>query len=295
MNNIEVYNFLDGKNFSNIFANLIVNKIEETSPNSKTKIKVINVRNFFVVKGYTSSNIVIILSELLQSFLNNYDKDKSEKVRVIDLITYSCAVDLSHINIKLNNQKLLNIEKNKIQNIIDSYAKDKIYINIKIENLTKYLYYDCDLLQMATVIKILKKHFSGYKLIKSDFINEIYVSDDFYGLSNNGEKLYYFLLKYITNHIFELGISKELNLSLHTEVNINKINNNNCKFEILNNNHIVKTDWLRSIILDVFPFKYNQLLNKFKNIDYFNLDLCDKKSQDLIWGKLDLISEIVLI
>ena len=69
MNYIEFYNFLDGKNLCNIFANLIVKEINTIIPDSKTDISVINVRNFFIVKGTTTFNEVINLAELFQNFL----------------------------------------------------------------------------------------------------------------------------------------------------------------------------------------------------------------------------------
>ena len=49
---VEVYNFLDGKHLCNIFASLIVNKINESFPEANTKISVINVRNLFGVKHH---------------------------------------------------------------------------------------------------------------------------------------------------------------------------------------------------------------------------------------------------
>ena len=55
---IEVSSFLSGKNLCNIFADLIVKKINEEFPDAKTQISVINVRNFFIVKGVTTSDIV---------------------------------------------------------------------------------------------------------------------------------------------------------------------------------------------------------------------------------------------
>ena len=63
-----------------------------------------------------------------------------------------------------------------------------------------------------------------------------------------------------------------MELSLYSNINVNDIDNNNCKFEILNNNHIVKTEWLRSLILDVFPFEYSKLVSKFGNFNYSDLD-----------------------
>ena len=72
---IEVSSFLSGKNLCNIFADLIVKKINEEFPDAKTQISVINVRNFFIVKGTTTYNEVINLAELFQNYLKKYDKE----------------------------------------------------------------------------------------------------------------------------------------------------------------------------------------------------------------------------
>ena len=63
---IEVSSFLSGKNLCNIFADLVVKKINEVTPDAKTQITVINVRNFFIVKGVTTSDSVINLSDILR-------------------------------------------------------------------------------------------------------------------------------------------------------------------------------------------------------------------------------------
>ena len=82
MSEIIVYNFLDGKNICNIFAKLIVNEINNITPESKVNIQVVNVRTFFVVRGVSSSGTVLNLSEIFQKFLKKYDEDLSKKIRV---------------------------------------------------------------------------------------------------------------------------------------------------------------------------------------------------------------------
>ena len=79
MSEIIIYNFLDGKNICNIFAKLIVNEINNITPESKVNIQVVNVRTFFVVRGVSSSGTVLNLSEIFQKFLKKYDEDLSKK------------------------------------------------------------------------------------------------------------------------------------------------------------------------------------------------------------------------
>ena len=127
---IEVYNFLGGKNLCNIFASLIVDKINEFFPDAETEITVVNVRNFFVVKGRTNSESVINCAETLQEFLENYDEELSKTVKVIDTIFYNTKVDNNIINIQYNLEKKKNERILYIQNFLNSLTKDKIYMSV---------------------------------------------------------------------------------------------------------------------------------------------------------------------
>ena len=266
MNYIEFYNFLDGKNLCNIFANLIVKEINNKLPDAKTDISVINVRNFFIVKGTTTYNEVINLAELFQNYLKKYDTELSNKVRVIDSILYNKVVDQEPLNLK---EVFIKSQEKKYQHLqqkLNRYTKKKVYFNFKLQEITNHVYYDCSSEQLSTVITILEEQFPEYVLVKSDFSQEIYISDKVYGLSNNN-RLYHFLLWSIKNHIFELGISKKLDVSLYSDANINEMDNLTVNFVLHNDDHIVKTDWLESLVLDVFPFDVESLKTKFGNVD----------------------------
>lgn len=266
MNYIEFYNFLDGKNLCNIFANLIVKEINKNLPDAKTDISVINVRNFFIVKGTTTYNETINLAELFQNYLKEYDTELSNKIRVIDSILYNKVVDQEPLNLK---EVFIKSQEKKYQNLqekLNSHTKEKVYFNFKLQERTNHVYYDCSSDQLSTVIKILEKQFPNFILIKSDFSQEIYVSDKVYGLSNNN-RLYHFLLWSIKNHIFDLGISKKLDLSLYSDVSIDEMDNLTVNFVLHNDDHIVKTEWLESLVLDVFPFDVESLKSKYGNVD----------------------------
>ena len=266
MNYIEFYNFLDGKNLCNIFANLIVKEINNKLPDAKTDISVINVRNFFIVKGTTTYNEVINLAELFQNYLKKYDTELSNKVRVIDSILYNKVVDQEPLNLKEVFIKSQEKKYQSLQQKLNRYTKEKVYFNFKLQERTNHVYYDCSSEQLSTVITILEEQFPEYVLVKSDFSQEIYISDNVYGLSNNN-RLYHFLLWSIKNHIFELGISKKLDVSLYSDVNINEMDNLTVNFVLHNDNHIVKTEWLESLVLDVFPFDVESLNTKFGNVE----------------------------
>jgi hypothetical protein len=146
MGTIEVYNFLDGKNLCNIFASLIVNEINKTFPNANTEITVVNIRNFFIVRGRTTSDVVLNLTNILIEFLKNYDdEDLLNIIRVIDVINYNTSFDNRNMDIEYHSDKLYEKEKLDIQEFVNSHVKDKLYFNIKLEktNISKYFKIIC--------------------------------------------------------------------------------------------------------------------------------------------------------
>ena len=84
---VELYNNLDGKNLCNIFASVIVNKINDSCVDAITEITVVNVRSFFIIKGKTSSTIVLNLSDIIRDFYEKLNKDVGP-IKVFDLIFY---------------------------------------------------------------------------------------------------------------------------------------------------------------------------------------------------------------
>ena len=50
-------------------------------------------------------------------------------------------------------------------------------------------------------------------------------------------------------------------MSLYSDVNINEMDNLTVNFVLHNDNHIVKTEWLESLVLDVFPFDVESTKN----------------------------------
>ncbi len=144
------------------------------------------------------------------------------------------------------------------------------------------------------LLEILSNEFIDYNIVKIDLSNVVYTSDRYYGLSNNTEKLYHILLKYITHHLFSLGISKKVNIKLFSDELIFSLDNLNVEFS-LDGQHIVKKEWLESLILDVFPFGYTDLKNKF-NLD--NIKFQDEivtNNELCVWKRLDLSPEFVLV
>jgi|694.fasta_scaffold40757_6 hypothetical protein len=295
MSTINVYNFLDGANLCNIFANLIVLKIKESFPDAKTEISVINVRNFFIIKGQTTSETLINIAEIFQDFLNNYNEELSKKVRVFDMILYGKEFDDLPLNISYKEIKKESIKINNLQKMINNHSKNKIYFNIKLDELSKIVFFDCQNEQYSDVKNILEKEFVGYELIKHDFSNETYISEKIYGQSMHNEKPYLLLFKFISDHLFKLGISKEVDMSISSVLHTKDITNENINLIISNDNHIVKREWLESLVMDVFPFELEKLKIRFSDCDDLTSFVIDSDTDNYSVSDLSIRHEMILI
>jgi hypothetical protein len=143
----------------------------------------------------------------------------------------------------------------------------------------------------AKVIDILENKFKDFQLLKYDMSNEIYFSDSFYGKSKTS-RVYDILLKDVENHIFTLGLGKNFICNLSSSTDIKEIENINVSLNILNDNYIVNNYWLESLILDVFPFDNESLIENYKELLSKDFDLMSNGKINL--DKLNYISDFVL-
>ena len=265
MSYYEIYNYLDGKNICNIFANLIVNKIHSEVPDAKTEITVNNVRNFFIVKGSTSYEKTIDLSELLRDFYTKHNPSKVNDVRVFDLIAYNKEIELGSVNTNISSNKKYDKKFNELQNFVNSNVRKNILFNMKYNQFSDVIYYDCKNENISEVITVLENNFKGTTLLKVDMSNECFISDRMYGLSPN-MRLYDILLINIKNHVLKLGLGENFNCNLNSIKLPQDIENDDMMITLNNDSFKVKNEWLESLILDVFPFELNELNTVFGNL-----------------------------
>jgi hypothetical protein len=265
MSYYEIYNYLDGKNICNIFANLIVNKIHSEVPDAKTEITVNNVRNFFIVKGSTSYEKTIDLSELLRDFYTKHNPSKVNDVRVFDLITYNKEIELGSVNTNISSNKKYDKRFNELQNFVNSNVSKNILFNIKYIESGNVIYYDCKDENISQVITLIENYFNDSTLLKVDMSNECFISDRIYGLSPN-MRLYDLILINIKNHVFKLGLGENFNCNLNSIKLPQDIENDDMMITLNNNSFKVNNEWLESLILDVFPFELNELNTVYGNL-----------------------------
>jgi hypothetical protein len=265
MSYYEIYNYLDGKIICNIFANLIVNKIHIEVPDAKTEITVNNVRNFFIVKGSTTYDKTIDLSELLKEFYSKHNPSKVNDVRVFDLITYNKTIEYQPINTSISSNKKYDKTQNELQTLVNSYVSKNILFNIKYVENEGIIYYDCKDENISQVTSILEEYFTEPVLLKVDMSNECFSSDRLYGLSPN-MRGYDLLLINIKNHVYKLGLGENFNCNLYSIKSPEEVENDDMMITLNKDSFKVKNEWLESLILDIFPFELNQLDLKFGNL-----------------------------
>lgn len=293
MNSIEVCNYLDGINLCNFFANLIVEEFKTDNPETRTEITVINSRNFYVVRGRTSSTKVLNLTDIFREGLKRINPKWDGPLSVIDTIHYNHSFKDTPLLVSISFNKE---EPNEFTSFVNSNANEGLLFNIKVDPYNFVILYDCKDDVLDQVDGLLKSKYGNYKIYKSDFSNDVYMSDKYYGLSMNYEKPYYVLLKNISKHVFRMGFSKRIGLSVFSDEGIENTNNLNVKFKIKNERSVVKKSWLKSLILDLFPFDQNGIIEQYDLSDYnCEQELIPNKDVDLPYNKMNKISEFLLV
>lgn len=286
------YNYLDGKNLCNIFANLIVDELQKESPDVKTEISVVNVGNFFVVKGRTTSTTVLNITDIFSNYLKTSTKKSVENLRVIDTLLYNSSFSFNFLNLSEV------FEKNTLHESFDEFVKyhstNDLFFNCQLDEQNSTILFDCDAKDVEKVNYLIKEKFPNYSTLKVDLSNEIYVSDRFYGLSMNYEKLYHILLLYIKNHLFQKGISSKLVIGIKSNSFYDEIDNLNVSLNLNGSKIIVNQEWLESLILDVFPFRMNEIYDNLNLSECNLLKVLTPTNEQACWQNLDLVSELIL-
>lgn len=277
---IKISSFLNGKNLCNIFANSIVEKINELSPNAKTQISVINVGSFFIVKGQTSSEVLVNPSNILSEIYGKYDSNLSKTVRVIDTILYNKSPELNYVHLEFSEstkeRKLISLLTEKC----DQLQKEGIYLNLEVKNNTIYYDLDHNKEHNSTLIETL---FSEFTCIKDDFSQRIFVSDEMYGLSNDGIKFYHYLIRKISYNLLMRGFSNNVKISISSDKKLNELNSENINLT-LDGSFILPKNNLESLILDNFEFELTKLESHFEN-----------SYEDKVWENFVGTGDLILI
>jgi len=282
---IEIVHSLNyGKNLCNLFVNKIIEEFKNINQYHQTHIKIIDVGNFIIIKGFTDFELQLNFSNIFSKYV--FDLFGVEKsFNVIDLITYGTPPKKEPILINLNLNKKTYL-KNNIKNVIEDNQNGLFY---NYTAFTDNIFYDNEKTK-----KILLDKKINTKLTKLENIIEVYESDDFFGKSVMSSKLYETYFLYIAHHVFEKHICDNLNIFFYSDSEMKDIDFDNYVLEINSKNLLVKEDWLTSLILDIFNLNPKYIIDHLRLNDYDFSDeilVTDKR----VWIKKDKIGEMVLI
>jgi len=286
MKNYIVSTYHNGKNLTNLLSNRLVQEIEKENKNHKTKIQVVDNQNFIVVRGFTTHKKPINLSQLFVSYYSElFGKEKP--FNVIDLINYDTPPQEDFIYLKKDyySDKLLETLQHK---------SDEDSFNGKDYRFTANT--DMDIVLMEGNIKDndLTKFFEDYDYYTIKNSINTFTSDPIFGMNLKTTKLFDFYFNYITYNIFERKLCKDLSIEFFTDSPFEEINWENIKLNVKSNSLIVSEEWLTSLILDLFSFEPQHILEKWELSDY-NFESEIIKTKTPLWKIKDKVGEMILI
>ena len=215
---------------TNLFADFIVSKIPH---NEETIIKVVDCRNFFIIKGKTSYNQVLDLPIILEEFRKKYED-------YLTNIKLSHTVDLIEYEVKMDNPKEFEFVYHNTSNCAYSHKQFDSYENKK----SSYDY--------------------NYVITEITDENMVSISEFPHGYSLGQGRLHY----YYGKHIF---YSIPTNYPVNTVIfnmSKNKTEDGEPIFSVRQPNSISIDKNLTSAILDVFDFDMSWLEKEIKKVDW---------------------------
>lgn len=264
-----------GKNLCNLISVLIIEEFNSIDENHSTKIGVFDFDNFLIIKGKSTINQTVNFSNLIKTKLSElYDLDITKNV--IDLISYNTKPS-KLINIKLSLDKGTLYEE-KTKNIRDKNKQGFIITN---DSFNKNFTNNMSLVSDFDI--------SNLSLIEDD--NLIYSSDSIYGQDYKSEFIIIQYFTLIAHNIFDSNLCKDISFNLYCN-NIEDFNNEKFLFEIESNTNITSLNWLKSLILDLYPLDFNEINNL---LSPFEFDFKNHiEGNNFIWKKITKKGEIIL-
>jgi hypothetical protein len=215
---------------TNLFADFILSKIPH---NEETIIKIVDCKNFFIIKGKTSYNQVLDLTVILDEFLKKYE-DHLGKVKL------SHTVDLIEYDVKMN-----------IPNDFEFIYHNTINCSYHHKQIESYEN---------------KKSSYDYNQIITEITDEdmVSVSEFPYGYSLGQGRLHYYYGKHI---FYSIPTNYPVN-TLIFSMSKNKTEDGEPIFSVRSSISTYIDMTLTSAILDVFDFDMSWLEKEIKKADW---------------------------
>lgn len=273
--------FFYGQNLCNILSNLIIENFNLIDSNHITSIKITNNGQFFVITGNTTIKNPVNYSTIFKEYIE--DKTKNEiSFKVIDLISYNTN----------NNENYVYLKK--------TYTSKNLYtpLNFKDVEYDGFISVDNEIQKIFSNNKSLydfyiqKNNIQNYEFIKS--IDSFpFVSDSLFGKNLSLSKIYDIYFRYISYNIFNSNICQDISFTFFSNEDVENISWENLELIISSDTLITSTEWLKSLILDIFDFKPKFIIKHLGLSDYnFESEILSNKK---CWMKNDKIKDIILL
>jgi hypothetical protein len=215
---------------TNLFADFILSKIPH---NEETIIKVVDCKNFFVIKGKTSYNQVLDLSIILTEFIKKYEN-------IIGNIKLSHTVDLIEYEIKMSRPSEFEFVYHNSSNCSYNHKQFESYKN--------------------------KESSYDYNYVITEITDEdmVSVSEFPHGYSLGQGRLHYYYGKHI---FYSIPPNYPVN-TLIFNMSKNKTEDGEPIFSVRQSNSGLIDKTLTSAILDVFDFNMSWLSKELKKVDW---------------------------
>jgi hypothetical protein len=243
-------NPISKQGFVNLFADHIIKNID---PKHKSRFQVVDFKSFLVVYGATSSDEILDLNKLRDTFIDKHkelvDYLNLKHVNIIDLIDYKEPLFPTDFFFEYHNSSrpIFN------QNVLNEIDKDT-NVEYKKDFLSSIDYTD----------KIELEFYSPFlpdNLKIFHTTNFLSVSSSFpYGHSLNLGRREFYYGEYICNQLFNLLETDKITLKYTTSLDSQE----DLNIEVICES-IYSPEKIKSLVLDVFDFNINKFSNEYLN------------------------------
>ena len=282
-----LYNPYYGDNLCNLLANSIVEKIKSSDPKLYINISVTNVNSFFMVCGETEYKEQINFTSLFTEVMDSIPKPMQTMVKVFDLVVYGVERKKETILYKETFSKYRKSLKENYNDIklLNNLNSSGLYCNLKHFNSKTYL----QVISNENDVTIPK----GFETM--EVTNNVFKSEDIYGKDLYSVKYIYMLFRYIAYTLFESNLCKSVELSVNTNVDVNNISHETIDFSVTSESLITTQRWVESLILDLFSFKPEKVIQEL-NLDTYDFSKeITSKEENYLWMLRDKLKDIVLV
>lgn len=266
------------ESLSNFFSNEIIKKFTEINPQHSSNIEVVLNKKICLINGHTTISDPIDFSELLTQKFNELNNTETI-IKTLDFVDYGKKItsDITTVTASYNLDEIKIDLKEKIKNLTDS--KINFYL---IPNTNKIIYN-----KKQNISDI-----DNFDLYEHKSFDTFFKSKPYYGSDIFSTKSYEFLLKNISYNLVHANLCNDIQITMFCDKNIKEINNENVELYFSSNTLRVSKEWLNSLVLDLFDFKLENIIENFNLTQYdFGKELFF--SEEPMWKQKQRVKDII--